>query len=128
MGWTGWMRGAAARLLVAVGLLGLTATAAGAVPAFAVQTGQPCSGCHVGGFGPQLTPFGRAFKIGGYTLRTDSFNVPVSAMAVASYINTQKAQPSSPAPHYGTNNNVTLDQASIFLAGGLGSHLGAFVQ
>ena len=38
-----------------------------AVPAFAVQTGQPCEACHIGAFGPQLTPFGRAFKIGGYT-------------------------------------------------------------
>jgi hypothetical protein len=39
-----------------------------AVPAFAQQTGQPRSTCHIGSFGPQLTPFGRAFKIGGYTL------------------------------------------------------------
>ena len=38
-----------------------------AVPAFAQQTGQPCTTCHIGSFGPQLTPFGRAFKIGGYT-------------------------------------------------------------
>jgi hypothetical protein len=30
------------------------------------QTGQPCSARHVGAFGPQLTPFGRAFKIGDY--------------------------------------------------------------
>ncbi len=115
-------------LLAVVALLGFTAGRASAVPAYAVQTGQPCSGCHIGAFGPQLTPFGRAFKIGGYTLRTNSFNAPVSVMAVASYVNTQKDQPSSPAPHYGTNDNVTLDQASIFVAGGLGNHLGAFVQ
>jgi hypothetical protein len=40
-----------------------------ALPAFAAQTGQPCTACHIGGFGPQLTPLGRAFKIGGYTQR-----------------------------------------------------------
>ena len=40
---------------------GLGVTNAAAVPAFAVQTGEPCQGCHVGGFGPQLTPFGREF-------------------------------------------------------------------
>ena len=34
---------------------------------FAQQTGQPCTACHIGAFGPQLTAFGRAFKIGGYT-------------------------------------------------------------
>ncbi len=121
-------RGCAVIFMVALALVGLTANRAAAVPAYAIQTGQPCTGCHVGGFGPQLTPFGRAFKIGGYTLRTDSFNVPVSAMVIASYVNTQKAQPSSPAPSFGTNDNLALDQASIFVAGGLGAHLGAFVQ
>src|SRR6266566_6374998 len=32
-----------------------------ALPAFTVQTGPTCSACHVGGFGPSLTPFGREF-------------------------------------------------------------------
>ena len=114
--------------LVALALLGLSATGARAVPAFAIQTGQTCNGCHVGGFGPQLTVFGREFKMRGYTTRTNDFNVPVSAMAIASYLNTQKDQPSPPAPHYGDNDNVALDQASLFVAGGLGSHLGGFVQ
>jgi hypothetical protein len=114
-----------AATLVASSLL---ATRAAAVPAFAVQTGQPCVGCHVGGFGPQLTPFGREFKLGGYTLRTKSFNVPLSAMAVASYINTQKGQPSPPASSFRDNDNFALDQASLFLAGGLGQHFGGFVQ
>jgi hypothetical protein len=42
---------------------------ANALPSFASQTGQPCTACHIGGYGPQLTPLGRAFKIGGYTQR-----------------------------------------------------------
>jgi hypothetical protein len=37
-----------------------------ALPSFARQTGQPCASCH-SAF-PQLTPFGRRFKLGGYTL------------------------------------------------------------
>ena len=119
------LRGSA---LGAVTLVLLGAGAARAVPAFAVQTGQPCSGCHVGGFGPQLTPFGREFKLGGYTLRTDPFNVPLSAMAVASYEHTQKDQPGPPPPHYANNDNVSLDQLSLFLAGGIGSHIGGFAQ
>ncbi len=44
-----------------------TAGPARAVPSFALQTGQPCSDSHIGAFGTQLTPFGRAFKIGGCT-------------------------------------------------------------
>ena len=69
-------------VILAIALVGAIASPAAAVPAFAVQTGQPCAACHVGGFGPQLTPFGRTFKIGGYTMRTNSFNVPLSAMAI----------------------------------------------
>jgi len=103
---------------------------AGAVPAFAVQTGQPCASCHVGGFGPQLTEFGREFKMNGYTMRAvGQWDVaPVSMMAVASYIHTQRDQSSAPAPHYATNDNLTIDQVSLFFAGGFGQHLGAFVQ
>ncbi len=118
----------ARRLLLALTLVGLAVTGARAVPSFAVQTGQPCSGCHVGGFGPQLTPFGRDFKMRGYTTRTNSFNLPLSAMGVASYVRTLKDQPSPPAAHYGVNDNFSIDQVSLFIAGGLGSHLGAFIQ
>jgi hypothetical protein len=118
----------AAAILLALAALGAMTTGAQAVPAFAVQTGQACNGCHVGGFGPQLTPFGRDFKMNGYTARTVAFNVPVSAMAVASYVRTQEGQSSPPAAHYADNDNVSLDQASLFLAGGIGAHFGGFVQ
>jgi hypothetical protein len=105
------------------------ASPASAVPSFAEQTGQPCQACHVGGFGPQLTPFGRSFKLEGYTMRAgDPFNNPISAMAVASFINTAGDQPSPPAPHYGVNNNATIDQVSLFAAGGIGDHFGGFTQ
>ncbi|MBS0276237.1 MAG: cytochrome C [Proteobacteria bacterium] len=112
----------------AVVLCALGATRAEAVPAFAAQTGQACSACHVGGFGPQLTPFGRAFKLEGYTMRAgDTFTAPVSAMAMASYVHTNADQP-PPAPHYAANDNTTLDQFSLFVAGGVGDHFGGFTQ
>ena len=104
-----------------------TALPAHAVPSFAVQTGQPCQACHVGGFGPQLTVYGRNFKLGGYTTRSMD-NLPFSAMAVASYLRTQKDQATPPADGFKRNDNTALDQVSLFVAGGLGSHLGAFVQ
>jgi len=116
------------KLFAAVSLLalGLGATPAKAVPAFAVQTGQPCQTCHVGGLGPQLTPFGREFKLRGYTTRAVAFNVPLSAMAVASYVQTQKDQPAQ--PYFRPNDNFAIDQVNLFFAGGMGQHLGAFVQ
>lgn len=100
---------------------------AAAVPAFAQQTGQNCAACHVGGYGPQLTPFGREFKIGGYTLRLHP-SIPLSAMAVASYVHTAKAQDEPPTEDAKRNNNLSFDEGSVFLAGGLGSHLGGFAQ
>ena len=120
-----WRSAAGLGLVIFALLIG--GAPAGAVPAFAVQTGQPCQTCHVGGFGPQLTPFGRNFKINGYTQRSGGINVPLSAMAVASFVNTAKAQ-NPPVAGLAPNNNFAVDQVSLFIAGGLGSHLGAFIQ
>jgi hypothetical protein len=38
-----------------------------ALPSYARQTGEKCAACHVGGNWPQLTPWGRFFKLSGYT-------------------------------------------------------------
>ena len=97
-----------------------------ALPAFAEQTGQPCATCHIGAFGPHLTPFGRQFKLSGYTLRAGDFTPPVSAIAIASFLHTQKDQPAPPPPHYDVNNNATIDYIALFLAGGFGDHVGTF--
>jgi hypothetical protein len=118
------------RTAVAVLLLtGFWCRGANAVPAFTDQTGQVCAACHVGGFGPQLTPFGREFKLSGYTLRgTNAFTMPLSAMAVASFVHTQKDQPAPPARDFAVNDNAAVDQINAFLAGGDGSHFGGFAQ
>jgi hypothetical protein len=102
-----------------------------ALPAFARQTGQPCSTCHIGSFGPQLTPFGREFKLGGYTQTGGDgpgAGIPLSAFALGSFTNTAKAQPAPAADHFGRNNNFALDQISVFLAGRVNDHVGGFIQ
>ena len=113
-------------MALALAVAFLPISKASAVPAFADQTGQPCSSCHVGGFGPQLTTFGRQFKILGYTARIQEGTIPVSAMAVVSYLRTSSDQPA--APHYAANDNVALDQVSLFLAGGINKNFGGFSQ
>jgi hypothetical protein len=128
-----WARQNPLRRLWAASFLALSfavmsAGSALAVPSFAVQTGRACNACHVGGFGPQLTPYGSDFKLHGYTERKAGFNNPVSAMAVASWVATQKNQASPPADGFSTNDNTALDQISVFVAGGLGDHFGGFVQ
>ena len=109
-----------------LGALALTRPAS-AVPSFANQTGQPCQACHVGGFGPQLTTFGREFKLNGYTMRAKAFNVPLSAMAIGAYTHTKADQ--VPAPdNLKPNDNFTLDQVGLFLGGGIGEHVGGLAQ
>ena len=102
---------------------------ASAVPAFARQTHQACAACHIGGFGPQLTPYGRQFKLLGYTLKAGSdTKVPLALMLVESYTHTAKAQAAPPANGFGTNNNTQLQQASVFLAGRITDHMGVLAQ
>ena len=100
-----------------------------ALPSFAQQTGMECSGCHVGGFGPQLTPTGMKFKLGGYTdSNGQGTKIPLAAMLVEGFTHTEKKAASEPAQGFGLNNNFALQELSVFLAGGFGKHLGAFVQ
>src|SRR5438477_3393529 len=106
----------------------LAETHAQAIPAFADQTGFHCAQCHVGAFGPQLTPTARTFKLGGYTLRTNWDAVPLALMAVGSFVHTTTDQVAPPAKDFAANDNVALDQLSLFLAGGAGEHFGGFSQ
>jgi len=129
------MRGSFARTIALLFLAPLALLVqqrpAKAVPSFAAQTGQPCTACHIGSFGPQLTPVGRAFKIGGYTQTGGqglAAQVPLSVMAFGSFTHTNNSQPSPPATHYSDNNNLTLDQISVFLAGRASDWAGGFVQ
>src|ERR1700688_3785905 len=86
------MRGSFARTIALVFLallvLFVQQRPAKAVPSFAAQTGQPCTACHIGAFGPQLTPVGRAFKIGGYTQgggQGPATNIPLAATVIGSF-------------------------------------------
>ena len=117
--------------LLAVALMSLPITPARAIPAFAQQTGQPCTACHVGAFGPVLTPYGRAFKIGGYTTTGGegwAAHVPASVMLLGSYTNTNQGLGMPAAQHYGPNGNFAMDQISLFVAGRVTDWLGGLVQ
>jgi hypothetical protein len=108
-------------------LVGLPRTAL-AVPSFATQTGLPCAQCHVMAFGPQLTEFGRQFKLNGYTFKRQdgALNIPLSLTAIAAYNNVSKAAP-APSP-FSDKDNFYLQSASVYFAGRIADHLGAFVK
>src|SRR5450432_3261773 len=86
-----------------------SATPSLAVPSFARQTGMTCAACHT--VYPELTPFGREFKLNGYVLdnikqvtgidtsnrSTLALNIlaPISLMTQISYTHTKAALPDS---------------------------------
>jgi hypothetical protein len=75
--------------------LGVGVDPARALPAFARQTDQPCATCHT--IFPELTPFGRRFKIGGYTLRSGDWKgPPLAAMYVTGFTHTNSPQDAPP--------------------------------
>src|SRR5262249_31704230 len=61
-----------------------------ALPLYARQTGQPCATCHTAFL--ELTPFGRRFKLGGYTLDGGDWKgPPFAVMLQPTFTNTQAA-------------------------------------
>ena len=98
-----------------------------AIPPYARQTGLQCSACHT--IYPQLTEFGRQFKLNGYTQGNDTqLYERIGAWVQGSLTHTAKAQPGGAAPGYGDNDNFALDQASLFFGGKVAGKVGAFVQ
>lgn len=106
-----------------------------AVPSFALQTGQPCASCHIGAFGPQLTDYGREFKLRGYVQSGGNWEVngwplpPLAATVIGSFNRTGKNLPKADVPpHFSSNDNFALDQASLYYGGAIYGELGAFIQ
>lgn len=104
-----------------------------ALPSFSRQTGMACTTCHTQAFGPNLTPMGRDFKLRGYTSGgNDSLLSRFGGMIEGSFTNTSKDDPSIPVNNpkrdFNANNNLALDQASIFYGGKVIGPMGALVQ
>ncbi len=100
---------------------------AAALPTFNRQTGQNCQACHAGGQFPELTPYGRLFKLTGYTLGART--LPFSGMAVvsdSSVANTSKSD--DPKADFQKNNSLIFATGSVFAAGKITDNLGAFLQ
>ena len=139
-------------IFLGAALFALIAPNAWAVPSFARQTGMACSTCHT--VFPELTPFGREFKLNGYVLdnmkqikgvtveRTETMALntipPVSFMLQISYNHTSKPVPDSgiaavpptqPPGTVGLAGDANFpQQVSVFYAGKIAEGLGAFVQ
>jgi hypothetical protein len=122
------------------------AAPAWAVPSFARQTGMACAACHT--VFPELTHFGRVFKANGYVLdnlqqvqavgskREELLELAktpaLSIMAQVSYttLKTRLPDVSNPAAPGLTQNGTAgfPQQLSLFYAGKIAPHFGAFAQ
>jgi hypothetical protein len=122
------------RLSIAAGMLFpvllLLSSLSHAIPAFNRQTGQNCVACHAGGQFPDLTPYGRLFKLTGYTIGERA--MPLAVMAVGSYNKTKNTGSPDPefdrAANFPKDGNAIFQTASVFLGGKITDNLGGFAQ
>jgi hypothetical protein len=123
--------------------IGISASAH-AVPSYARQTGMACQACHT--VFPELTPFGRSFKLNGYQIdnlpqvqgisSSKEYELllnqvpPLSLMWQSSYTRTKQALPDSAVADAKAQDGQVLfpQQASLFYAGRVAPGLGTFVQ
>ena len=124
-------------ILAIIFLLAVYKPSAHAVPSYSRQTGLACSACHYAP--PELTPFGRKFKLEGYTFVTKEEvsedkkghntglhlleDLPLSVLFFTSYSSTK-----APVPQTQNGSFEFPQQASLFLAGNWGDHVGSFAQ
>jgi hypothetical protein len=119
-------------------LVSLPIRGAQAVPSFARQTGMSCNTCHT--VWPELTPFGRTFKTGGFTFSAASekepYRPPIAAMfqASATFLNNNDGILTSGVAPFDTSKDSATDrynvpqQASVFYGGRIVDHFGALSQ
>ncbi len=101
-----------------------------AIPVFARQTGQNCLACHAGGQFPELTPYGRKFKLTGYTMG-ERAKVPLAVMGVASSVkvdNTTAGGFDTANGDFPGNGTFEITTGSLFCCGKITDNLGLFGQ
>jgi hypothetical protein len=109
--------------------LSLFPQAAHAIPVYARQTGQNCIACHAGGQFPELTAYGRMFKLTGYTTGSRT-EVPLAMMAVASGTSVASKTPGTgdTEADFPQNGLLHFTTASVFAGGKITDNVGMFGQ
>src|ERR1700720_3669645 len=110
--------------VAAVCIVGVTPVQA--LPSYARQTGQQCAACH-NGF-PELTPYGRQFKLNGYVWSGGASNFPpIAAEPIPTFTNVRKGVDGGLAPGFGFNNDFAF-AGSLFYGCKIVDSLCAFAQ
>jgi hypothetical protein len=125
--------------LVVLLTLAFWAWPAHAIPVFARQVQQNCVACHVGGQYPELTPYGRYFKLTGYTQgakqSTDdgvaiplAFSVQFGVNRMANNVANDNPAATAGAPIDARNGKLAIDQFSVYSGGRISDNVGSFAQ
>jgi len=125
------------KLFAIISLVVLSVPAARAVPSYSRQTGLACASCHYAP--PELTPFGRTFKLEGYTFTTKAEVSDekkghngalhlLEAFPLSVLFDTSLTVAKSPQPGTQNGNFQFPQAASLFLAGAWTDYVGSFVQ
>lgn len=108
-----------------------------ATTAFARQTGEPCTACHMQAYGPWLTQYGQKFKLDGYVAGhanklPDVIN-PFALELVGSLTSTQQKVPAG--QYYDNasglskpNNNAVNDWDALYYTGRITDRIGSYLQ
>ena len=107
---------------------------ASAVPAFARQTGMSCNACHFQHY-PAINAFGRAFKMGGYTMKGAQSMVEAEALSIpvalnASLVTKIRYQKTNGDTEEGTDFGELQfpDEAALLIGGRAGEHIGFLLE
>jgi len=109
---------------------------ASAIPSFSRQTNLPCSTCHYKF--PELKPFGRLFKLNGYTMtgvasiksaNNDKINLQLlKSLPISVSFQTSYTSVASKVPDNQNNTFEFPQELGIYFAGEITPHIGAFIQ
>jgi len=120
-------------IAVAVFISVLVPDDAYAVPSMGRQMGLPCASCHT--VYPELTPFGRQFKLRGFSMsgppREDSLLtiLPVSGLLQSSITSTANTNsPGARSSDFLRNDDLILQAAGVYYGGKIIGNSGALVQ
>jgi len=119
--------------IILASLLGLLPVA-NAIPSMGRQTGYACSRCHT--VFPELTPFGRQFKVGAYAMSSQKWDerpwlehIPVAAALQISQSNTSNTTAGGAMPaDFGEDRQLLLQTLALYYGGKITKYSGALVQ
>lgn len=127
-----WTSALQAMSALVVGVLATSTVQA--VPSMARQTGYECGKCHT--VFPELTPFGRQFKLGAFAMSSDKWDakpllerIPVSAALLASQTNTSNTDAGgTTSTDFPKDGKVVAQTAALYYGGKITDNSGALIQ